>query len=50
MSDMDEIQAIFFAECSEGLADGDRSDSTIAAVFRAVHSIKGGSRAFGHNG
>lgn len=59
MSDeLDEIQAIFFEECVEGLAaaeagltamaDGDTSAETIASVFRAVHSIKGGSGAFGH--
>ena len=59
MSDeFDEIQAIFFEECVEGLtaaeaglsamADGDTSAETIASVFRAVHSIKGGSGAFGH--
>jgi len=56
--ELDEIQAIFFEECSEGLAaaeaglsamaDGDTSSETIASVFRAVHSIKGGSGAFGH--
>ena len=55
---MDEIQAIFFEECAEGLtaaeeglsamANGDTSADTIARVFRAVHSIKGGSGAFGH--
>ena len=59
MSDeLDEIQAIFFEECSEGLTaaedglsamqGGDTSPGTIAAVFRAVHSIKGGAGAFGH--
>ncbi|MET1754341.1 chemotaxis protein CheA [Novosphingobium sp. RD2P27] len=59
MSDeLDEIQAIFFEECVEGLAaaeaglsdmaNGDTSAETIAGVFRAVHSIKGGSGAFGH--
>ena len=59
MSDeLDEIQAIFFEECAEGLATaeeglsamaaGDHSGETIAGVFRAVHSIKGGSGAFGH--
>lgn len=59
MSDgLDEIQAIFFEECAEGLATaeaglsamaaGDVSAATIAGVFRAVHSIKGGSGAFGH--
>ena len=56
--DLDAIQAIFFEECTEGLAaaeaglsamaDGDTSAETIASVFRAVHSIKGGSGAFGH--
>ena len=55
---MDEIQAIFFEECAEGLtaaeaglsamAEGDTGSETIAGVFRAVHSIKGGSGAFGH--
>ncbi|WP_375195265.1 chemotaxis protein CheA, partial [Sphingobium sp.] len=59
MSDeLDEIQAIFFEECAEGLvvaeqglsamAAGDVSADVIAGVFRAVHSIKGGSGAFGH--
>ncbi|WP_082370357.1 Hpt domain-containing protein [Novosphingobium sp. ST904] len=59
MSDeLDEIQGIFFEECVEGLAvaeqglsamaEGDVSSETIAGVFRAVHSIKGGSGAFGH--
>ena len=56
--DLDDIQAIFFEECAEGLAtaeaglsamaDGDVSAGTIAGVFRAVHSIKGGAGAFGH--
>lgn len=55
---MDDIQAIFFEECAEGLTAaeqglsamqaGDVSSGTIAAVFRAVHSIKGGAGAFGH--
>lgn len=55
---MDEIQDIFFEECAEGLAvaeqglsamrAGDLSSETIAGVFRAVHSIKGGAGAFGH--
>ncbi|MCD2324257.1 chemotaxis protein CheA [Sphingomonas sp. IC-56] len=59
MSDeLDEIQAIFFEECTEGLVTaeqglsamqgGDVSADTIAGVFRAVHSIKGGAGAFGH--
>ncbi|MBC9032532.1 chemotaxis protein CheA [Sphingomonas sp. JC676] len=59
MSDeFDDIQAIFFEECTEGLTTaeeglsamqaGDVSAETIAGVFRAVHSIKGGAGAFGH--
>ncbi|MBO9713468.1 chemotaxis protein CheA [Sphingomonas sp.] len=56
--DFDDIQAIFFEECTEGLVtaeaglsamqNGDVSAETIAGVFRAVHSIKGGAGAFGH--
>ena len=56
--ELDEIAAIFFEECAEGLAvaehgltamlSGDVSPAMIANVFRAVHSIKGGSGAFGH--
>ncbi|MBJ6122125.1 chemotaxis protein CheA [Sphingomonas mollis] len=56
--DLDDIQAIFFEECAEGLATaesglsamaaGDVSAKVIAGVFRAVHSIKGGAGAFGH--
>ena len=58
--DLAEIQAIFFEECAEGLitaeqglsaiAAGDSSREVLARVFRAVHSIKGGSGAFGHAG
>lgn len=57
--DLDDIQAIFFEECAEGLAtaeeglsalaDGNISADVIAGVFRAVHSIKGGAGAFGHD-
>ncbi|OQW44473.1 MAG: chemotaxis protein CheA [Proteobacteria bacterium SG_bin5] len=53
----DEIQAIFFVECEEALAAaeaglsacqaGTADAETINAVFRAVHSIKGGAGAFG---
>ncbi|WP_310530488.1 chemotaxis protein CheA [Novosphingobium sp.] len=53
----EEIQAIFFVECEESLAaaetglaackDGTADDDTVNAVFRAVHSIKGGAGAFG---
>ncbi len=54
----EEIQAIFFAECEESLAAaeqglaackaGTHDDDTVNAVFRAVHSIKGGAGAFGY--
>lgn len=53
--DMNEIKEIFFQECEEQLAelesgllkmnDGDRDPETVNAVFRAVHSIKGGAGA-----
>lgn len=53
----EEIQAIFFVECEEALAaaetainacrDGSADSETINAIFRAVHSIKGGAGAFG---
>lgn len=55
---IDEIQQIFFQECEEGLGvmeasfaafrDDAHDDETINTVFRAVHSIKGGAGAFGH--
>jgi len=55
--DMNEIKEIFFQECEEQLAelesgllalsDGDTDSETVNAVFRAVHSIKGGAGAFG---
>lgn len=53
----EEIQAIFFAECEESLAAaeagldacaaGSQDADTVNAIFRAVHSIKGGAGAFG---
>lgn len=56
--DLDAIQQMFFVECEEGLSgmeiafallrDGDQEPETINGVFRAVHSIKGGAGAFGH--
>ncbi|WP_122040250.1 chemotaxis protein CheA [Asaia bogorensis] len=56
-SDMDEILEIFFQECEEQLQeletglsalDADRAEAdTVNAVFRAVHSIKGGAASFG---
>ncbi|MDB5686621.1 MAG: chemotaxis protein CheA [Rhizorhabdus sp.] len=54
---LEEIQDIFFQECDEGLVQaedgllalqsGTHNDETINTIFRAVHSIKGGSGAFG---
>lgn len=56
-SDMDDILEIFFQECDEQLQeletglsalDADRAEAdTVNAVFRAVHSIKGGAASFG---
>ncbi len=57
MSDMDEFLQMFFVECDElleavavGLREmesGTHEMETVHAVFRAVHSIKGGAAAFG---
>ncbi|WP_333868533.1 chemotaxis protein CheA [Cypionkella sp.] len=62
MSTLDDIRQTFFQECddlleslddglqnlSEALEAGEPQDSeTVNAVFRAVHSIKGGAAAFG---
>ena len=57
MDPFEEIKATFFQECEELLADlevgllrlqdGDADPETINAVFRAVHSVKGGAGAFG---
>ncbi len=54
----DDIQQIFFVECEEaleatetGLAacrEGIHDGETINAIFRGVHSIKGGAGAFGY--
>lgn len=54
----DEIQNIFFIECDESLEAaeqgldackaGTQDSETINAIFRAVHSIKGGAGAFGY--
>ncbi|MEE4204725.1 MAG: chemotaxis protein CheA [Erythrobacter sp.] len=54
----DDIQQIFFVECEESLEaaeagldacrSGTHDDETINAIFRAVHSVKGGAGAFGH--
>lgn len=57
MSSINSIRDTFFEECEDLLeavhdglaeiADGDDDSETINAVFRAVHSIKGGAGAFG---
>jgi two-component system, chemotaxis family, sensor kinase CheA len=57
MSDLDEFKATYFDECSEllleleeqflAIQDGDRNADRLNAVFRAIHSIKGGGGAFG---
>lgn len=54
---LDEIRVVFFQECSDlleeledglyAMRDGEETDDTVNAVFRAVHSIKGGAGAFG---
>jgi two-component system, chemotaxis family, sensor kinase CheA len=54
---LEAIKATFFQECEEQLAelesgllalkDGSGDAETVNAVFRAVHSIKGGAGAFG---
>ena len=55
-SDMDALRQIFFQECEEQLAElesglleiegGGTDPEIVNAVFRAVHSIKGGAGAF----
>ena len=57
MNPMDAIKQTYFQECEEllgdlergllSLQDGDGDNETINAVFRAVHSAKGGAGAFG---
>lgn len=57
MSDLDEFKATYFDECAELLNEleeefraieaGDGSSVRLNAVFRAIHSIKGGAGAFG---
>ena len=56
--DLDAIQQMFFQESEEGLQalescfglcrEGADDAETINTIFRAVHSIKGGAGAFGH--
>lgn len=57
MDSMDAIKATYFQECDELLASleegllaleaGEADADTVNAVFRAVHSVKGGAGAFG---
>ena len=57
MSDLDEFKATYFDECSEllieleeqfvAIEEGDKSSDRMNAVFRAIHSVKGGAGAFG---
>ncbi len=57
MDPMEAIKQTFFQECEEQLAEleqgllaiqgGETDSETVNAVFRAVHSIKGGAGAFG---
>lgn len=57
MASLDDLKKTFFDECDEamqqiemGLTDirsGQGSDETINAVFRGVHSVKGGAGIFG---
>ena len=57
MDPMESIKQTYFQECDElllsmeegllAMDNGEASDETINAVFRAVHSIKGGGGAFG---
>ena len=57
MSDLDDFKATYFDECSELLLEleeqfaaieaGERDADRLNAVFRAIHSIKGGAGAFG---
>ncbi len=60
MDELDAIRITFFQECDELLADlesgllaqqrGAGDAETVNAVFRAVHSIKGGAGVFGFDG
>src|SRR4051794_7008300 len=57
MSGFEQLKITFFEECNEllqslegGLADireGTTTEDTVHAIFRAVHSIKGGAGVFG---
>jgi two-component system, chemotaxis family, sensor kinase CheA len=57
MASLDQLKQTFFDECSEALQqieagltemqDGTSTDDTINAIFRSVHSVKGGAGIFG---
>jgi two-component system chemotaxis sensor kinase CheA len=57
LSDLDDFKATYFDECSELLTEleeqfaaieaGERTSDRLNAIFRAIHSIKGGGGAFG---
>ena len=57
MANWDELKQTFFEETKEGLEaidagltdirDGNESEDTVNAVFRGIHSIKGGAGVFG---
>ena len=57
MASLDQLKQTFFEECNEALQqieaglteirEGHTSDDTVNAVFRAVHSVKGGAGIFG---
>src|SRR5262249_15502531 len=57
MASLDQLKQTFFDECDEALqqleqglteiGDGGHSEETINAVFRGVHSVKGGAGIFG---
>ncbi|KKB11033.1 hypothetical protein VE25_14710 [Devosia geojensis] len=60
MSELDDFKATYFDECTELLTEleeqfaaieaGERDADRLNAVFRAIHSIKGGAGAFGFTG
>ncbi len=60
MSAIDDLRQTFFEESAEGLEaidsglaelnDSAASEETVNAVFRAIHSIKGGAGVFGFSG
>ncbi|WP_342361715.1 chemotaxis protein CheA [Terrarubrum flagellatum] len=60
MASLDELKLTFFDECSEllqdmesgltDMQDGAGTADTVNAVFRAVHSVKGGAGIFGFQG